>query len=147
MADARAKGATIHYGGSRATGLPTNLYYQPTIISGVTTDMLLNREETFGPVAPVLSFEDEDDAIRIAETCPLGLHGSIWTNGIGRALRMAERLRCGTVHVNETSAYWQLHTPTGGFSGTGSGIGRIGGMATLEEMTQLKTISLNVVGT
>ena len=125
---------------------PTDLYYQPTIISGVTTDMLLNREETFGPVAPVLAFEDEDDAIRIAETCPLGLHGSIWTNGIGRALRMSERLRCGTVHVNETSAYWQLHTPTGGFTGTGSGIGRIGGMATLEEMTQLKTISLNVVG-
>ena len=119
---------------------------EPTIISGVTTDMLLNREETFGPVAPVLAFEDEDDAIRIAETCPLGLHGSIWTNGIGRALRMSERLRCGTVHVNETSAYWQLHTPTGGFTGTGSGIGRIGGMATLEEMTQLKTISLNVVG-
>ena len=128
------------------TGLPTDLYYQPTIISGVTADMLLNREETFGPVAPVMIFEDEDDAIRIAETCPLGLHGSIWTNGIGRAMRMSERLRCGTVHVNETSAYWQLHTPTGGFTGTGSGIGRIGGMATLEEMTQLKTISLNVVG-
>jgi succinate-semialdehyde dehydrogenase/glutarate-semialdehyde dehydrogenase len=147
MADARLKGATIHHGGERATGLPTDLYYQPTIISGVTTDMLLNREETFGPVAPVLTFEDEDDAIRIAETCPLGLHGSIWTNGVARALRMSERLRCGTVHVNETSAYWQLHTPTGGFTGTGSGIGRIGGMATLEEMTQLKTISLNVVGT
>jgi succinate-semialdehyde dehydrogenase/glutarate-semialdehyde dehydrogenase len=109
--------------------------------------MLLNREETFGPVAPVMAFTDEDEAIRLSETCPLGLHGSIWTNGIGRALRMSERLKCGTVHVNETSAYWQLHTPTGGFTGTGSGIGRIGGMATLEEMTQLKTISLNVVGT
>lgn len=146
LADARANGATIHFGGARASGLPTDLYYEPTVISGVTETMLLNREETFGPVAPVLAFDDEDDAIRLAETCPLGLHGSIWTNGIGRALRMSERLRCGTVHVNETSAYWQLHTPTGGFSGTGSGIGRIGGRATLEEMTQLKTISLNVVG-
>jgi acyl-CoA reductase-like NAD-dependent aldehyde dehydrogenase len=146
LADARAKGATIHFGGNRAAGHGTNLYYEPTVISGVTVDMLLNREETFGPVAPVMVFEDEDDAIRIAETCQLGLHGSIWTNGVARALRMSERLRCGTVHVNETSAYWQLHTPTGGFSGTGSGIGRIGGMATLEEMTQLKTISLNVVG-
>ena len=146
LADAREKGATIHTGGNRASGHGTDLYYEPTIISGVTIDMLLNREETFGPVAPVMVFDDEDDAIRIAETCQLGLHGSIWTNGIGRALRMSERLRCGTVHVNETSAYWQLHTPTGGFTGTGSGIGRIGGMATLEEMTQLKTISLNVVG-
>jgi succinate-semialdehyde dehydrogenase/glutarate-semialdehyde dehydrogenase len=146
LEDARAKGATIHTGGFRQSGLPTNLYYQPTIISGVTTEMLLNREETFGPVAPVMVFDDEDDAIRIAETCQLGLHGSIWTNGIARGLRMSERLRCGTVHVNETSAYWQLHTPTGGFTGTGSGIGRIGGMATLEEMTQLKTISLNIVG-
>jgi acyl-CoA reductase-like NAD-dependent aldehyde dehydrogenase len=147
LEDARRKGATIHFGGTRASGLPTDLYYQPTIVSGVTVDMLLNREETFGPVAPVMTFDDEDDAIRLAETCPLGLHGSIWTNGVGRALRMAERLRCGTVHVNETSAYWQLHTPTGGFTGTGSGIGRIGGMATLEEMTQLKTISLNTTGT
>jgi succinate-semialdehyde dehydrogenase/glutarate-semialdehyde dehydrogenase len=146
LADARDKGAVIHFGGSRANGLPTDLYWEPTIVSGVTPDMLLNREETFGPVAPVMAFDDEDHAIRLSETCPLGLHGSIWTNGIGRALRMAERLRCGTVHVNETSAYWQLHTPTGGFTGTGSGIGRIGGMATLEEMTQLKTISLNVVG-
>jgi succinate-semialdehyde dehydrogenase/glutarate-semialdehyde dehydrogenase len=146
LADARAKGARIHFGGNRARGLPTDLYFEPTIISGVTSEMLLNREETFGPVAPVLTFEDEDDAIRLAETCPLGLHGSIWTSGIGRALRMSERLRCGTVHVNETSAYWQLHTPTGGFTGTGSGIGRLGGMATLEEMTQLKTITLNVVG-
>lgn len=147
LADARASGATIHFGGARAAGLPTDLYFQPTIISGVTPAMLLNREETFGPVAPVMIFDDEDDAIRLAETSPLGLHGSIWTNGIGRALRMSERLKCGTVHVNETSAYWQLHTPTGGFTGTGSGIGRIGGMATLEEMTQLKTISLNAVGT
>jgi len=146
LADARAKGAQIHSGGNRAKGLPTDLYFEPTIISGVTSEMLLNREETFGPVAPVLMFEDEDDAIRLAETCPLGLHGSIWTSGIGRALRMSERLRCGTVHVNETSAYWQLHIPTGGFTGTGSGIGRLGGMATLEEMTQLKTISLNVLG-
>ncbi|HEV7274875.1 MAG TPA: aldehyde dehydrogenase family protein [Devosiaceae bacterium] len=146
IADAKANGATIQFGGERQSGLPTDLYYQPTVISGVTETMLLNREETFGPVAPVLVFEDEDDAIRLAETCRLGLHGSVWTNGIGRALRMSERLRCGTVHVNETSAYWQLHTPTGGFTGTGSGIGRIGGRATLEEMTQLKTISLNVVG-
>ena len=146
LADARDNGATILFGGARAAGLATDLYYEPTVICGVTTEMLLNREETFGPVAPVIPFDSEDDAIRIAETCTLGLHGSIWTNGIGRGLRMSERLRCGTVHVNETSAYWQLHTPTGGFSGTGSGIGRIGGMATLEEMTQLKTISLNIVG-
>lgn len=146
IADARARGATIRYGGNRVSGHGTDLYFEPTVIADVTVDMMLNREETFGPVAPVIAFDDEDDAIRIAETCQLGLHGSIWTNGVARALRMSERLRCGTVHVNETSAYWQLHTPTGGFTGTGSGIGRIGGMATLEEMSQLKTISLNVVG-
>lgn len=147
LADARERGAKIDFGGEWVSGLGSDLYFQPTVISNVTSEMLLNVEETFGPVAPVLSFADEDDAMRIAETCNLGLHGSIWTNNISRALRLSERLRTGTVHVNETSAYWQLHTPTGGFTGTGSGLGRIGGRHTLEEMTQLKTISLNVEGT
>ncbi|ADB49676.1 aldehyde dehydrogenase family protein [Conexibacter woesei] len=144
VADAVAQGAEILQGGGRAGDLPTRLYYEPTVIVGVHERMLLNREETFGPVAPVLTFEDEADALRLAATCRLGLNGSLWTRDLSRALRVAERLGTGTVNVNETSAYWQPHTPVGGFTGSGSGIGRLGGMQTLLEMTQLKTITIDV---
>jgi acyl-CoA reductase-like NAD-dependent aldehyde dehydrogenase len=144
LAEAADRGAEVQCGGRRAEGLPTRLYYEPTVVTGVTEAMLLNQEETFGPVAPVLAFEDEADALRLAATCPLGLNGSLWTRDLSRAMRVAERLGTGTVNVNETSAYWQPHTPVGGFTGSGSGIGRIGGMHTLLEMTQLKTITIDI---
>jgi acyl-CoA reductase-like NAD-dependent aldehyde dehydrogenase len=144
LAEAADRGAEVPCGGRRAEGLPTRLYYEPTVVTGVTEAMLLNQEETFGPVAPVLAFEDEADALRLAATCPLGLNGSLWTRDLSRAMRVAERLGTGTVNVNETSAYWQPHTPVGGFTGSGSGIGRIGGMHTLLEMTQLKTITIDI---
>jgi acyl-CoA reductase-like NAD-dependent aldehyde dehydrogenase len=144
LADAVERGADVLTGGRRAEGKPTRLYYEPTVVSGVTQAMLLNREETFGPVAPVLTFEDEADALRLAATCPLGLNGSLWTRDLSRAVRVAEQLGTGTVNVNETSAYWQPHTPVGGFTGSGSGIGRLGGRHTLLEMTQLKTITIDI---
>ena len=108
--------------------------------------MLVQAEETFGPVAPVMAFADEGDALRFANESPLGLVGSVFTRDVGRAMRMAEALQCGVVNINETSAYWQPHTPFGGFSGKQSGLGRIGGVYTLMEMTQLKTITLDVTG-
>jgi len=144
LADAAEGGADVLCGGRRADAHPTRLYYEPTVVTGVTEAMLLNREETFGPVAPVLAFEDEADALRLAASCPLGLNGSLWTRDLSRAIRVAERLGTGTVNVNETSAYWQPHTPVGGFTGSGSGVGRIGGMHTLLEMTQLKTITIDI---
>jgi acyl-CoA reductase-like NAD-dependent aldehyde dehydrogenase len=144
LEDALEKGAEIVYGGRRVEGFPTRLYYQPTVVRGVTPDMRLNDEETFGPVAPVLSFDDEDVALEWANAAPLGLQGSVFTRDIGRALRVAERMQCGTVNINETSAYWQPHTPTGGYTGKSSGMGRIGGVYTQLEMTQIKTINIDV---
>lgn len=146
LADAVRKGATLVHGGRRADGYPTPLYYQPTVIDGVTPEMLIQVEETFGPVAPVITFADEDEAMRLANQAPLGLVGGVFTRDIGRAMRVAEALQCGMVNVNETSAYWQPHTPVGGFTGKASGVGRIGGRHTLLEMTQLKTINLDVSG-
>ncbi|MGH8937101.1 MAG: aldehyde dehydrogenase family protein [Acidimicrobiia bacterium] len=144
LADAREKGAEVIFGGERAEDLPTRLYYRPTVVDGVTPAMSLNREETFGPVAPVMAFSDEEEALQWANDSPLGLVGSVFTRDIGRAMHMAEALECGVVNVNETSAYWQPHTPFGGYAGKQSGIGRIGGVYTLLEMTQLKTIVVDV---
>jgi acyl-CoA reductase-like NAD-dependent aldehyde dehydrogenase len=144
LADAVEQGAEILVGGTRGDGFPTPLYYHPTVIDGVRPGMRLDAEETFGPVAPVLTFSDEREALAWANAIPLGLNGSVFTRDIGRALRVAERLQTGTVNVNETSAYWQPHTPAGGFTGKRSGIGRIGGMYTLLEMTQVKAIAVDV---
>jgi acyl-CoA reductase-like NAD-dependent aldehyde dehydrogenase len=144
LRDAIAGGGQVVFGGTRAEGFPTRLYYQPTVIDGVQPTMKLNLEETFGPVAPLLEFQDEEEALALANATPLGLQGSVFTRDLTKALRVAERLQTGLVNINETSAYWQPHTPTGGFDGKRSGIGRIGGMYTLLEMTQLKTINLDL---
>jgi succinate-semialdehyde dehydrogenase/glutarate-semialdehyde dehydrogenase len=146
VADALAGGAEVLAGGARSHGFPTRLYYQPTVIDRVPPSAKLNLEETFGPVAPVLTFGDEEEAIAWANASPLGLLGSVFTRDIGRAIRVAERLQTGAVNVNETSAYWQPHTPVGGFTGKRSGSGRIGGMYTLLEMTQVKMITIDVGG-
>lgn len=144
VADALAQGAEVVFGGARSDGFSTRLYYQPTVVDQVPPSAKLNLEETFGPVAPVLTFSDEEEALAWANASPLGLLGSVFTRDIGRAFRVAERMQTGGVNVNETSAYWQPHTPIGGFTGKQSGIGRIGGMYTLLEMTQVKTIAVDV---
>jgi acyl-CoA reductase-like NAD-dependent aldehyde dehydrogenase len=144
VADASAKGAEVLLGGVRGVGFPTRLYYPPTVIDGVPAAAKLNLEETFGPVAPILTFSDEDEALTLANASPLGLLASVFTRDLGRAFRVAERLQAGGVNVNETSAYWEPHTPIGGFTGKQSGIGRIGGSYTLLEMTQVKTITVDV---
>lgn len=142
--EAVEKGATLVFGGFRAEGMPTQLYYQPTVIEGITADMAFHSQETFGPVAPVGVFSNEEEALRLANAAPLGLVGAVFTSDMGRAIRVAEQLETGVVNINETSAYWQPHTPFGGFAGKQSGMGRIGGRYTLEEMTQLKLITIDV---
>lgn len=144
LADAISRGAAVVHGGSRAEGHPTSLYYQPTVVAGIESGMLIEQEETFGPVAPVMVFDDEEEALAAANRSTTGLVGSIFTRDIGRAMRVAEALQTGVVNVNETTAYWQPHTPFGGYSGKQSGLGRLGGRWTLLEMTQLKTVNLDI---
>lgn len=146
VADARSKGARILIGGRRAPGRPTALYYEPTVIDGVRPDMLLNREETFGPVAPVLTCDTDAEAIEIANGSELGLVAAVFTRDIGRADLYARSLQAGIVNINESTAYWQPHTPFGGYAGKRSGLGRLGGKYTMLELSQMKTIVTDVGG-
>jgi acyl-CoA reductase-like NAD-dependent aldehyde dehydrogenase len=144
IGDAVERGAVVVTGGGRAEGFPTPLYHLPTVIDGVTTDSLFNREETFGPVAPLIAVRDVDEAIEVANACDLGLCASVYTSSLRNAFYCSERLECGVVNVNETPAYWDGRTPFGGYSGKASGVGRLGGMATIHSLTQLKSIVLDV---
>lgn len=142
--DAAERGATIVVGGKRAPGFATPLYYEPTVIDGMTREMAGHREETFGPIAKVMTVADDDEALRVADDSELGLVSAVFTKDLKRAFRFAEALRTGIVVVNDFTDYWELHIPFGGASGKRSGIGRIGGKHALMEMTDLKTIVFDV---
>jgi succinate-semialdehyde dehydrogenase/glutarate-semialdehyde dehydrogenase len=144
IADAVAKGGVVVAGGERARGFPTPLYYRPSVLDQVPRGSLLQEEETFGPVAPVVPVRDLDQAIEIANGSRYGLCCSVYTGSLRTAFKAAERLECGVVNVNETAAYWDGRTPFGGYSGKSSGVGRLGGAATIEAMTQLKSIVLDL---
>ncbi|TMC69197.1 MAG: aldehyde dehydrogenase [Chloroflexi bacterium] len=142
--DAVATGASVAFGGRRAEGFPTPLYYEPTVIDGVKPGSLIDLEETFGPIAPLIPVKDMDEAIALANDCQLGLCAAVYTSSLRKAFHCAERLQCGVVNVNETPAYWDGRTPFGGYSGKGSGVGRLGGMATVHAMTQVKSVVLDL---
>ena len=142
--DALEKGARILYGGKRAKNFPTNLYYEPTVIDNVSEDMLLNTEETFGPVAAIMTFSEHDEAIEIGNRSIFGLQSALFTSSLKNAFYFAERIQTGNVVVNDSSVYWEGHTPFGGCGGKRSGYGRLGGKNTILEMTDLKTIVIDL---
>lgn len=144
IADAVARGARIRAGGARAAGFATDLFYQPTVLAGIARESLINREETFGPVAPLAEFDSDEEALAWANDNTLGLVSAVFTRDLSRAFFFAERLRTGIVNVNDSTNYWELHIPFGGVAGKRSGIGRLGGRHTLMEMTDLRTICLDV---
>ncbi len=133
--DAVSKGATALVGGQRRDGL----YFDPTVLVNVTRGMRILEEETFGPVAPIVGFTDEADAIRAANATPYGLAAYIWTRDLGRAFRVAEALDFGIVGVNDGLPA-APHAPFGGVKN--SGIGREGGRWGLEEYLDVKYVSI-----
>jgi succinate-semialdehyde dehydrogenase/glutarate-semialdehyde dehydrogenase len=146
VADAVARGAKLVLGGERAKGFPTRLYYHATILDGVGPEMRVSREETFGPIAPIIKFHDEKQALALANDSPYGLLGAVYTRDLSRALRFADSLETGWVNINESTNYWEAHLPFGGRAGKKSGIGRVGGRFALEQMTDLKTIVIEIEG-
>src|SRR5262249_44625878 len=135
VADALERGAQAVHGGTRASGFPTDLYWQPTILDGVPPDSLVATAETFRPVAPVVAIDSLEGAIGRANASPYGLLSAIFTGALAKGLRYADSVRTGWVNINESSNYWETHLPFGGRSGTASGIGRVGGSAPMEAFT------------
>jgi succinate-semialdehyde dehydrogenase/glutarate-semialdehyde dehydrogenase len=144
VADALERGADLVVGGARAGGFPTNLYWQPTILAGVTEDMEIAREETFGPVVPILRVSSDEEALQIANASPYGLLTAVWTRDLARGLRFAEAVDAGWVNVNESTNYWESHLPFGGRAGSSSGVGRVGGSQVLEAFTEPKTVVISL---
>jgi succinate-semialdehyde dehydrogenase/glutarate-semialdehyde dehydrogenase len=146
LEDAVGKGAEVVLGGSRAGGQPTELYYEPTVVTGVGLDTLINREETFGPIVPLIRVGSDDEALAAANDSHLGLQAAVYTSSLSRAFRYLDNLRVGNVVVNDSTDYWEAHEPFGGAAGTQTGWGRIGGRYTMLDMTDLKTVVLDVGG-
>jgi acyl-CoA reductase-like NAD-dependent aldehyde dehydrogenase len=144
LADALRKGARVVFGGKRVAGQPTNLFFEPTVVDNVNPDTLLNQEETFGPVVPVITIENYEQAVELANGTGYGLQMAVFTQDIDKAFYFAERLRSGNVVINDTTDYWEAHEPFGGGGGTRSGYGRLGGRFTFDDMTHLKTVALHI---
>ena len=144
LKDAIDSGAEIVHGGNFISDHGSPLYFEPTVITKLKKTSLLNIEETFGPVAPILSFENDDDLFETISASNFGLFGSIFTNNLSKAFKYSEKLKCGNVNVNDMSCYWETHIPAGGASGSSSGYGRQGGRHTIQEMSDLKTITMDI---
>jgi len=133
------EGATLREGGSRpdGDGLGDGFYLRPTILDSCTNDMVVAREEIFGPVVSVIEFETEEEAIRLANDTPYGLSGSLWTRDGARQLRVARALRTGAIGVNSNSSVFP-QAPFGGYKA--SGVGKELGMEGLVHNTELKSV-------
>jgi aldehyde dehydrogenase (NAD+) len=136
---AKAEGANCVLGGGAYTGegAKGSQFVEPTIFTGVSNDMRIAQEEVFGPVLSVIPFEDEADALQIGNDINFGLAAGVWTSDMGRAIRMSERLRAGTVWVN-TYRVVSYMTPFGGYKR--SGLGRENGQQAIMAYLQQKSV-------
>ncbi|HLT59138.1 MAG: aldehyde dehydrogenase family protein [Limnochordales bacterium] len=142
--DSQERGAQVVFGGKVREDLGSPLFHEPTVIIDVPADSLINREETFGPVAPLIRAKDDEEILRLANGGRYGLTCGVFTRDIKRAFHFAENIKSGIVNINDGSTYWELHIPFGGASGKRSGIGRLGGKYTMMEMTDLKTVTIDL---
>jgi succinate-semialdehyde dehydrogenase/glutarate-semialdehyde dehydrogenase len=143
LGEAVERGARVLVGGGRARSTDgRGWYHEPTVLVGVDHTMAVMRDETFGPVLPIMTFRDEDEAVRLANDSPFGLTASLWTRDIGRGRRIASRIEAGTVMVNEVLyTHGIAQTPWGGVKQ--SGLGRTHGRLGLLEMVAPHHIHVN----
>jgi aldehyde dehydrogenase (NAD+) len=135
----RREGARLLTGGGVPKHLPKGFYVEPTLFADVDPDATIAQEEIFGPVLAVIPYEDDDDAVRIANHSIYGLSGAVTSASEERALAVARRIRTGTLSVN--GAMWfDVDTPFGGYRQ--SGVGRENGVAGFEEYLETKVVAL-----
>jgi vanillin dehydrogenase len=137
VSDAQSKGATVLTGG-RAEGQ----YYKPTVLKNVTPAMDIYEQESFGPVVSLISVKDSEEALQIANDTSYGLSAALITNDLQKAMDLSLRLESGMVHVNDCTISDEPHVPFGGVKN--SGFGREGGKYSMEEMTELKWITIQL---
>jgi acyl-CoA reductase-like NAD-dependent aldehyde dehydrogenase len=136
VADAAERGADVLVGGGRAGGFPTDLYYEFTVVDRVPEASLLSTEESFGPVVPIIVARDDEAAVAIANRTNLGLQAAVFTESLRTAWWYADRIRSGTVIVNDSTDFWETFQPFGGAAGTDTGWGR----QQIEDFTDTQTI-------
>jgi acyl-CoA reductase-like NAD-dependent aldehyde dehydrogenase len=136
---ARDGGGTIIVGGKRPAGLDRGYFYEPTLVDGVTNDMRIAREEVFGPVISLLTYDSDDEAVRIANDTEFGLGNGVHTGDVERGIAVARRLQSGTVSINDSGCV--MTEPWGGAKK--SGLGREGGLEGIEAYLEYKQIQLS----
>ena len=132
----KLQGARLCCGGERVRTESGGYFVAPTIFDGVTNDMTIASEEIFGPVLSIITFDTQEEAIRIANDTSYGLAAAVWTRDISRAHLVSRALRAGTVHVNSYDED-DITVPFGGFKQSGNG--RDKSLHALEKYTELKT--------
>jgi aldehyde dehydrogenase (NAD+) len=132
------EGATLALGGSRPEHLPKGFFVEPTMFTDVDNSMTIAQEEIFGPVLVVIPFEDDDDAVRIANDSAYGLSGAVYSASLDRALGIARRVRTGSMNVNGGAAYG-ADVPFGGYKA--SGVGRQNGVSGFDQYLEVKSVA------
>ena len=137
---AQQEGATLAYGGNARPEIGSGQFIEPTIFTNVNNTMRVAQEEIFGPVLSVIRFKDEEDAVRIGNDVAYGLAAGVWTQSLKRTMYMTERLKAGTIYVNNYRAT-SFTSPFGGFKR--SGIGRESGPDAIKDYLDVKTVWLS----
>lgn len=141
VATALRQGAVLAAGGHRPDGLTRGFFFEPTLLTGVRSDHDIAQREVFGPVGAVIPFDDDVEAIRIANDSEFGLSGSIWSTDTGTAYTMAQRIRTGNVSINGGTGGMSPWAPFGGYKR--SGVGRELGADALDDFTETKAIQFH----
>ena len=140
LTDATHRGARLLCGGDAPADLDPERFFAPTVLADVPADARVATEETFGPIAPLISFDSEEEAVALANASEYGLAAYLFTRDLGRAHRVGEALDYGMVAVNDGTLGW-VQAPFGGIKGSGDG--REGGRQGLEEYLDLQYVSMN----